>query len=157
VGCSNQRPRGLGGHDELASVGGADAIGQIINGHILEEIAAGPGLHGPLHGILVVEAAQDQDLDVGALLLDGPRRRCAVHFRHHHVHQNDIGLHLGAQAHRFRPAACFTNQLDVIESQQQEPQPAQKDSVIVHRDNADRSLLIHGRPLSPPLKRSAAR
>ena len=84
-----------GGHD-------ADAGDQVGGRRALEQEAAGAGLEALVHVLVEIEGGEDEDARalVAPQRDDRARRLDAVHDRHLHVHEHDVGVEAARQLHR---------------------------------------------------------
>ena len=70
----------------------ADRVLQFFHGDTFEQISARAVFERVEHILVVVKCGQDNDLDVGILLLEDLRADHAVHFGHADIHQDHIRL-----------------------------------------------------------------
>ena len=78
------------------------AVGDLLGGAVLDQVAAGAGPDGVGEHLLVGVHGEHHDLDVGQLAADLAGGLDAVELGHRDVHEDDVGLELVGQARRPR-------------------------------------------------------
>ncbi len=117
----------------------ADSEHEVVRRHPLEQVARGAGLDDLLHVLVVVVHAQDEDLDRGVALLDVARRLEAVHARHDHVHEHDVGTQGLDLLEGLTSVAGLADDDDLALVGEQRAHALAKDRVVVNQQDADRS------------------
>ena len=115
----------------------ADGLGEGLGGDVLEEIADGAGLQGTLDQVLFLETGEGDDLNFGILPADGLGHDGSVHVRHHHVHEDNIGLEFCAELDGMSTAAGLPHEFQVIKSGQEEPQSLAEHGVVIYQHDTD--------------------
>ena len=101
----DQPPGHRGGEQGVAGGHHADRVYQFGGGGVLEQEAAGAGPQRLIHVVVEVEGGEHQHPRpgrAGCVAEDLAGRLQAVHDRHSHVHQNDVGPQVPRQADRVR-------------------------------------------------------
>jgi hypothetical protein len=96
----------------------------------LEQVAAGAGLQGGEHRV-VVEHAHHHDPDVGAGVQDAGGRLDAAQPRHLQVHLDHVGLEAGGERDRLLAGAGLADDRDVGCGGKQGAQPGAEVLVVV--------------------------
>ena len=126
-----------GRHDRVAGVDMVDRGHELLQGGVLEEEAPGAGADR-LEGVLIeVEGRQHQDPGSGGPRRDPAGRLDAVHPRHAHVHEDDVGLHAGDQFDG-RPAVLgLADHLHLLAGLQQHAESEPVHLLVVDQDDPD--------------------
>src|SRR4051812_10765226 len=137
------RPRRARVERRLAAGGGADAVGDVVGGGVLEQVAAGAGVERGEDPRAVGERGEHEHGGLGTLLEHAPGRLDAVDARHVEVHDDHVGLQLAGALDRLRPVGGGADELDVVD-RRDEPAEALADHAVVvgeqHPDHAGTSI-----------------
>jgi hypothetical protein len=133
-------PGHLAGNGPAPRMHRANGIGYLVGHGILEEIAPGPGLEGPVNVGIAIPGGQRNDACPGKFADDGGNGIHAVHDRHAQVHQGDIGMVSGERFDRFPAVGALHNQLHVLMGGEERGETVPEDGVVVHRHDPN---LVH--------------
>jgi hypothetical protein len=97
-------------------------------------------LTGGVDVLAEVEGGEDEDLDIGGLvvLLDLPGGFDPVLDRHADVHEHDVGTELAGQGDRLGAVIGLAENLHVGGDVDENPEPATDERLVVGDDDADR-------------------
>jgi hypothetical protein len=138
---------------DLVVVRRPDRGRDVVRVGVLEDEAAGAGLERRGDLLLLDEARQRDDLDLGIGSLDPGDRADPVELRHDDVHQDHVGRELADEVDTLEPVLGLADDLDVVEQLQVAAQPAADDAMVVDEHDADGRGLGHGSSLvrsNPP-------
>ncbi len=141
--------RGRGDHG-VAPVHGADRGEQLLGRGVLEQEAAGARLDRVERVLVQVEGGQHHDARGVRPAQQGAGGLDAVHLRHAHVHQHDVGARHGHRRHRLAPAPRLRHDRQVRLRVHEHGQPGADQRLVVHQGHADGDGLVgaHGVILS---------
>ena len=122
---------------DLAGDRGADGRGQVVGLGVLEEEPARAGLDGGRHPVLVDEAGQRDDLDLGMARLDLGGRRDPVHDRHQQVHDDDVRAQRLDRGQRLDAVLRLADHLEVVVEREEVAHAAADHRVVVGEQDPD--------------------
>ena len=119
----------------MAAGDGAHRLDEVLGVGVLEQEAAGPGAETREDVVVLVEGGEDDDprqvvRDDPAGCLD------AVHDRHLHVHEHDVGSQLAAQPDGLGPVVRLTDHLEVLLDGEDEREAGAHEPVVVDEEHA---------------------
>ena len=132
--------------ERLAARGGADAGDQLVDGGVLQQVAAGAG-HDGVHHVVVVDGDGQHD--------DAGPRRDARHLarrldagepRHLQVHDDDVRRELADEAQRVAAVVGLSDDLEAL-FLEQAPQAAAEEVVVVDEQDAQLLELLPRGPI----------
>ena len=125
--------------DRLPGGHGADRLGELGGPSVLEQEAGGPGAQ-PGEGVLVqVEGGQDEHARARALLGDALGGLDAVHTRHAHVHEDDVGVQGPGLGQGGGPVGGLADDSDVLLGLQHHAEAHAHERLVVGKHDADRA------------------
>ena len=114
-----------------------DRADQLLQRHVLEQVALGAGLDPGQYQLVVVEGGEDdrrrQALGAGQCL-QGLQAR---HHRHPHIHQHHVGFELRDDLERLAAVAGLADDLDAVGQRQQCSDALAYQRLVVHQQHAD--------------------
>ena len=148
------------GEQRLAGADRADGAGQLLAGGVLEQEAAGSGLHGVVDVLVEVEGGQHEDL--GPAAASGKLGGCldAVESGHADVHQDDVRVQAACLCECLAAVAGFARDAEIWFGFHQHAQ-ALADQVLVvgdqHADHGGSPIGSQAQTVNPPPGRGPAR
>src|SRR5690606_6837218 len=131
------------GQHRLASMSGADRLGELGTRGVLQQVARCAGLHRPDDVGVGVVRGQDEDRGVGISLENQLRGFGAVDARHAQVHEHDVRAQPAGHGHRLVAVAGLADDFDVVFGGEHARQPGADDRMVVHQEQAQ---CCHGHP-----------
>ena len=117
---------------------GADAGEQVVGRHVLQQEAARAGAQAGERVLVEVEGRQDDHARAEAPADDLRGRLDAVHARHAHVHQHDVGIELGGQAHGLAAVARLADDDEVVLRLEHHAEAHPQERLVVDEQDARR-------------------
>ncbi len=81
---------------------------------VTHQISGGTGTQRRGHDILVGVHGQHDDARVGQQVADAARCLDSIDVGHRHIHEDDVGLQLGGEAHRLFAVGRFAHYLEAL-------------------------------------------
>ena len=128
--CGESAGVAVGGH--------ADGLGDLLGGAVLHQVARRAGPDGVGEHLLVgVHREHDAPGSSVPVARIEPGGLHAVHLGHRHVHQDDVGLELGGQAHGLLAVVGLADDVEALVGQRAAQALAQH-AVVVGQQHSDR-------------------
>ena len=119
---------------------------------ILEQVTPRPRAQALKDVLVVVKGRQDDDAGLGPALPQPPGSLHAIHARHTHIHEYDVGPKVSIGLQGCLPLHRLTHDHQVGLQFQQDAQALAHKLLVIHQQDTD--LLRHHSP--PPVSRSPA-
>ena len=133
----DERPRELGVDDRVALDRVARRVDQGVGRGILQEVAGDPGLDRLGDGSSRFVDGDQDDLGPGCGLQDLAGGLDAVHARHPHVHEDDVGSELAGAIHRLLAARGLSDDEDVVRQPEGRAQAFSRHGMVIDDHRAD--------------------
>jgi hypothetical protein len=153
------------GEQRLALRDDADACGELLGRHVLEQEAARAGSQRLVDVLVEVERREHQHPHgrVAAELGHPPRRLDPVELRHADVHQDDVRLELAGELHRLGAVGRLADHVEVVLGVEDHPEAGADEGLVVGDEDARHALTLsrsssgrRARTRNPPFGRGPA-
>jgi len=134
-----------GGNIVLAVVDDADALDEIFEARVFEQVGAGAGAEAAVNVFVAFERGEDDDAGGSELLADDFDGFDAVHFRHAEIDERDIGYIFHEEVDGFFSRGGFADDRHIRDAIERGDQAFADDGVIVGDEDANWVSLRNGR------------
>src|SRR5690606_12771475 len=131
-------------HQRAAAGHRTDGAHQLLQRHVLEQVALGPGLEPGQHQLVVVEGGEDDRGRQRPGLRQRLQRLEARHRRHAHVHQHDVGSDLRDHLHRLSAVNGLGHHFDPAIKREQGADALAYQGLVIDQAHADGAPGIAG-------------
>ena len=134
--CWSTLPAMCGEISDSPDRGGLEALHQLLDRRVLEQVAARAGEDRVHHVLLLIGDRQHDHARQRRVAADVPRRLDAGHPRHVQVHHDDVRRRLADEAQRLRAGRRLADDVDAL-LLEQVAQPGAEEVVVVDEQHAD--------------------
>jgi hypothetical protein len=136
----DEAARDGGGEKGVAGGDGADGVGELLGADVLDEKAAGAGLHGLVDVLVEVEGGEDEDACGAVIVQKAARGLEPVEFGHADVHEDHVGCELAGACEGLESVGRLADDLDVLLGFEDHPKAAAHERLVVGDEHPDHGL-----------------
>src|SRR5437868_7120170 len=113
----------------------ADGGDNVLGGGLLEQVSGSAGGERLLDMFVIPVGREHNDFSGGRSFEDLARRLGAIEARHGQVHDDNPGMELSGQSYRFPTGLGFTDDSNVLLTEQQSLETLANDGVVIYEQN----------------------
>jgi hypothetical protein len=136
----DQPPGDGGGEEGVAGGDDADGVGELLGADVLDQEAAGAGLHGLVDVLVEVEGGEDEDACGAFVVQESACGLESVELGHADVHEDHVGCEFAGAFEGLESVGRFADDFDVLLGFEDHAKAAAHERLVVGDEHPDHGL-----------------